>query len=246
MEVFKRWEFSVKSAYQLARQEENNGNSFQGSWIWKLDILPKIIHFLWLSFHSSIPVHGVRASRGINCNKLCPLCKRSEESILHLLRDCNLTREFWRKLEPPPALISTFNDNFEAWLKVNSTSRVLHKSTVHWGILFLFAIWFLWKNRNKVVFENSIPNPNLHKACIHQAREYFYCVSKTIQATKKVAIQVGGINQLMGGLNLTLMGHLVEILLRQGAVASSKNCHGHWIKGYSRSIGYTISIIAEW
>lgn len=51
--------FTVKSAYQLARQEEIPGNVFQGSWIWKLDILPKITHFLWLSFHDSIPVHGV-------------------------------------------------------------------------------------------------------------------------------------------------------------------------------------------
>ena len=76
------------------------------------------------------------------------------------------------------------------WLKVNSTSTILHKSTVHWGTLFLFAIWSLWKNRNKVVFENYIPNPNLHKVCIHQGREYFYCVSKTFQAARKVAIQV--------------------------------------------------------
>ena len=104
-------EFSVKLAYQVARQEENNGISFQGSWIWKLDILPKIIHFLWLSFHCSIPMHGVLASRGINCNKRYPLCKCSKETIPHLLRDCNLTHDFWRKLEPPPALISTFNDS---------------------------------------------------------------------------------------------------------------------------------------
>ena len=67
-------EFFAKLAYQVARQEETPGNSFQASWIWKLDILPKIIHFLWLGFHDSILVHGVLASRGINCDKLYPLC----------------------------------------------------------------------------------------------------------------------------------------------------------------------------
>nr|POF27508.1 putative ribonuclease h protein [Quercus suber] len=163
-------DFSVKSAYQVVRQEENNGKSFQGSWIWKLDTLPKIVHFLWLSCHGSIPVHGVLAARGINCDKCYPLCKCSEETIPHLLRDCNLTSDFWRKLEPPPALINTFNDNFqvrwnkppEGWFKLNTDGA-------------------------------SCGNPG----------------------------KAGG-----GGI--------------------IKNSHGHWIKGYSGSIGYTTSVIAKW
>lgn len=145
-------EFIVKSAYQLARQEGILGNAFQGSWIWKVDILPKITHFLWLNFHGSIPMHGVLAAQGINCDKLYSLCKCSEESISHLLRDCVIVRDFWKKLEPPPSLISTFFDSLEDWLKVNSTSRIVHKASVQWGTLFLFALWCLWKNENKVVF----------------------------------------------------------------------------------------------
>lgn len=135
----KNGEFTVKSAYQLARQEGLPRNAFQGSWIWKLDILPKITHFLWLSSHGSIPVHGVLVARGINCDKLCPLCKCSEESISYLLRDSVIARDFWKKLEPPPSLISTFFDSLKAWVKVNSTSRIVHKASVQWGTLFLFA-----------------------------------------------------------------------------------------------------------
>ena len=59
LKASKDGEFTFKSTYQLARQKEIPGNVFQSSWIWKLDILPKITHFLWLSFHGSIPVHGV-------------------------------------------------------------------------------------------------------------------------------------------------------------------------------------------
>lgn len=29
-----------------------------------------------------------------------------------------------------------------------------------------------------MVFENSVSNPYLHLACIHLAREYFFCVGK--------------------------------------------------------------------
>nr|POE86012.1 putative ribonuclease h protein [Quercus suber] len=182
----KNGEFSVKSAYQVARQEENNGKSFQGSWIWKLDILPKIVHFLWLSYHGSIPVQGVLAARGINCDKCCPLCKCSEETIPYLLRDYNLAHDFWRKLEPPPALINTFNDNFEVWLKVNSTSTVLHKSMVWW---------------------NKPPE---------------------------------------GWFKLNTDGASYGNPGKAGGGGIIRNSHGHWIKGYSRSLGYTTSIIAEW
>ena len=67
----------------LAGQEGNSEIFFQGTWIWKLDILLKITNFLWLCLHGSVPVYDVLASRGINCDKLCPLCKCRDETITH-------------------------------------------------------------------------------------------------------------------------------------------------------------------
>lgn len=69
---FKDGEFTAKLAYLLARQEGNSGDSFQGTWIWKLEILPK---------------------------------------ITHLLRDSDLARALWRKLEPALSLLSSFTEN---------------------------------------------------------------------------------------------------------------------------------------
>lgn len=42
-------DFSVKSAYDVAKPPQDQELQFQGQWIWKLDVLPKIVHFLWLS-----------------------------------------------------------------------------------------------------------------------------------------------------------------------------------------------------
>lgn len=108
---FKDGEFTAKLAYLLARQEGNSGDSFQGTWIWKLEILPKTTHFLWLCFHCNAPVHDVLALRGINCDKLYPLCRCSDEIITHLLRDSDLARALWRKLEPALSLLSSFTEN---------------------------------------------------------------------------------------------------------------------------------------
>lgn len=191
-------------------------------------------------------MHGVLVARGINCDKLCPLCKCSEESISHLLRDSVIARDFWKKLEPPPSLISTFSDSLKAWVKVNSTSRIVHKASVQWGTLFLFALWCLWKNRNKVVFENTTPNPNLHKICIHQAREYYFYVSKTSLPTLKVAIQVRWNKLAAGWFKLNPDGASFGNPGKAGGGGIIRNSHGHWVKGFSSSIGHTTSIIVEW
>ena len=68
-------EFSTNSAYRLATLDHSQVSPFCGVWIWKVDSLPKIIHFLWLCLHNSVPVRGILASRGINCSSLCPVCK---------------------------------------------------------------------------------------------------------------------------------------------------------------------------
>ena len=47
----------------------------------------------------------------------------------------------------------------------------------------------------------------------------------------KLPSRFGGINQLMGGLNLTLIGHFLEILVRQRVEASSEIAMGSGLKG---------------
>lgn len=159
------------------------GNGY-GNWI------PKIANFLWLCMHNSIPVRDVLATRGINCNRVYLVCKRQDHTIVHLLRDCRVAREFWRRLEVPPSHVSSFTENLDNWLKTNYLSTVGHKCAIPWSSLFLFAVWSLCKNRNMVVFENTIPSPILDKTSIGQAKEYFYYVSKVKQPASKVAILV--------------------------------------------------------
>lgn len=51
-------EFSTNFAYRLVNPEQPSVNSFQGSWIWKIDMLPKIVHFMWLCHHNSISIRS--------------------------------------------------------------------------------------------------------------------------------------------------------------------------------------------
>ena len=94
--------------------------------------------------------------------------------------------------------VSSFNENLENWLKKNGLSTTRHNTSIPWCTLFLIAVWCLWTNINKVVFENTILNPRLDKIYIGQAREYFFCVSKICQVSSKIVIPVRWTKPLVG------------------------------------------------
>ena len=241
----KNGEFSTKSAYRIANQSENNVVQFSGQWIWKLDIVPKIINFLWLCLHGSIPVKEVLAGRGINCDALCPLCREQNESILHLLRDCVFARNLWHKLEVPPTHVLSFTDGLEAWLKANCLSEVRHKGGIPWCTLFLYTVWSLWRNRNSVVFENSVPNSTLEKICLSQAKEFHFCVSKVNQAAPRIWIPIKWSKPPHGWCKLNTDGASFGNPGKAGGGGLIRDSEGRWLKGFSRAIGHTTSVVAE-
>ena len=57
--------FDMKSAYFLATDQMET-NSFSGSWIWKLQTLPRIQMFIWRCMQNSIGVKEFLAKKGIS------------------------------------------------------------------------------------------------------------------------------------------------------------------------------------
>ena len=86
----------------------------------------------------------------------------------HLLRECIYVRDFWYKVNIPSMVVPSFQatNDVNDWLQVNCLSKAMHQSSVPWRYVFPFAIWELWKHRNKFSFENTPLNINLHKPCI--------------------------------------------------------------------------------
>ena len=79
---------------------------------------------------------------------------------------------------PPDAVQSFQALDVISWLWENCCSNAMHQSLVPWRFVFPFAIWELWKHRNKVSFKNIPLNPMLCKLCINLAMEYYFCVGK--------------------------------------------------------------------
>ena len=89
--------FDMKSAYFLATDQMET-NSFSGSWIWKLQTLPRIQMLIWRCMQNSIGVKEFLAKKGISLDISCPLCLEQPESISHALRDCRLVKPMWQQL----------------------------------------------------------------------------------------------------------------------------------------------------
>lgn len=39
----------------------------------------------------------------------------------------------------------------------------------------MFAVWLVWKSRNRATFEGKNPDPNLLKEIIQRATKFFFC-----------------------------------------------------------------------
>ena len=96
------------------------------------------------------------------------------------------------------------------------------------------------------MFENGIPSPKLDKFCLGQAREFHFCVSKINQVSSKTSIPVRWNKPSIGWHKLNTDGASIGNPGKAGGGGVIRYCHGVWVKGYSRSIGYTTSVFVEW
>lgn len=118
----KHGEFNLNNAYRTAA-ELGPPQSFQGNWIWWLNILPRIQFFLWKCYHNSVEVRECLRSRGMDINPSCPLCHCEQESISHSLRGCHQVKLVWAHLgivEDDPFF---FSQNLLPWLAYNYTKH---------------------------------------------------------------------------------------------------------------------------
>ena len=96
-----------------------------------------------------------------------------------------------------------------------------------------------------MVFDNIIPSLILDRVCTSQDKEYFYCVSKVKKLASKVAISVSCTKPSSGWNKLNTDGASLGNLGKSGGGGLIRNSQGNWIKGFSRSIGFTTSVMAE-
>ncbi|KAL0313470.1 UNVERIFIED_CONTAM: hypothetical protein Sradi_5746300 [Sesamum radiatum] len=150
----KQGKFSVSSAYSLACQIVTEATPFgnQRSWsfIWKLDLAPKIKLFLWKAYFRALPTLANLNKRGLRLEGGCVLCDADEEDTMHILVECPFARLVWAVSGVERRLIETNTKNVEAWMRGIrwNTDRGKFEGVAK-------ICWSLRYNRNKQVFEGK-------------------------------------------------------------------------------------------
>ncbi|KAK9990934.1 hypothetical protein SO802_025919 [Lithocarpus litseifolius] len=87
-----------------------------------------------------------------------------------MLRDCSESKEIWKHLGIPMENSSFFSSDLHTWLTNNAAkNQVILHNHPPWKIVFMHAVWLLWKQRNKFIFQSSNSNPNLATHIVSQA-----------------------------------------------------------------------------
>ena len=239
-------EFNLASAYKIASNQVDFVPAFNGCWIWKLKILPKIRSFTWMCLHKSIATREFLAKRGILINPSCPLCHQSSESILHLLRDCPAISAVWHNLNPLGLASTFFSQDLHTWLETNCrTGNKVSSFSVPWYILFSFGIWSIWNHRNKVVFQNCAPSSSLHQEVIQRAMDFFFCAQGSSLYRPKLIKMIRWERPYRGWYKLNTDGSAARNPRVAGGGGVLRDDAGVQVKGFARQIGCTTSFLAE-
>lgn len=158
-------EYTVRSGNWLASQsvlkEELQEANMQPSLnclkdaAWYAITSPKIKMFLWRTLSNIIPVASNLKTRGMKVDQVCQHCGLHDETPNHILFTCDVARQVWALSNFPSPLNGFHADsifvNFHYLFQMSKNIRIPKeiRSCYPW------ILWFLWKNRNKLLFEGT-------------------------------------------------------------------------------------------
>lgn len=153
-------EFSSKSAYERLFV---GGIEFEPhKRLWRSWAPLKAKLFLWLAYWNRCWTADRLQRRGLPHPAACPLCDQHDETIDHLLIRCVFTREIWHHvfqwigtttLEPQGDEASFHN----WWRRTNCRAESQARKGVN--SMIILTAWYVWKYRNRVVFDGVSPRP---------------------------------------------------------------------------------------
>lgn len=160
---------STSAAYKAISEQDDNGQDWQ--WIWKIQAPQRLKSFLWLVMHGRLLTNQMRLIRNLSDSDICPRCMAAREDMDHLLRGCSKAKTIWIMLKGINWWHCSNNKTLADWIKTNMKSKD-QLATIKWLLIFLTALWTIWKERNKTVFDNLSSPPHITTGSIFkQAQE---------------------------------------------------------------------------
>nr|XP_027083655.1 uncharacterized protein LOC113705952 [Coffea arabica] len=154
-----------KKELESIRRRDGVGTSYEGSikrvWkaVWKQKVCQKMKIFIWKCLHGGLPVRGEIHRRTRQGNPKCAACGEEEETIEHLLLQCNKVKEVW-KLSPVQwdGIQHTSNCFIKWWTAIMEAQE--ERGGEDQVNLTINILWQIWKARNERKFEYKEKEPH--------------------------------------------------------------------------------------
>jgi ribonuclease HI len=211
----------------------------------KLGLVLELCFFFWQCYHLSVPVREILASCGINIPTSCPKCLASNESLIHMLRDCPDSIVFWNSFRFPSSGNHFYSASLFDWIHSNCIATSTHDLNIPWQTLFSFGIWSLWLRRNQFVFkpDSHFLDPVVN--AISYASEFFYLIGSYSKVKNMISTPIKWVVPPLGWFKLNTDGSSLGNPGLAGGGGVIRNHVGDWVGGFSRAFGITTSVQAE-
>ncbi|MBA0824956.1 hypothetical protein Goarm_021588, partial [Gossypium armourianum] len=100
-----------------------------------------------------------RVRRGIGDGELCTTCGNAPENVIHVIRDCSVTKEVWYRLIPTAKRGNFFFESLQEWLESNLGNQYkiflkdvdwideMIRSSYSWALQYIFSQKSLRSNK---------------------------------------------------------------------------------------------------
>ena len=168
----------------------------------------------------------------------CQCCLLAPETHLHLFRICFHATILWKRIFQNCHLTKAvdvhrfFNNDWDGWITLNLDQ------SLDWLMLFAIALWHIWKNRNRVVFEGAMAVSS------SQYNHFFLDYTHNINAFQKPDRMAPNPQQAIvwkphvhGYLKLNIDGSWKANDKASGGGGVIRRTDGSWFMGFSIKFG---------
>lgn len=147
--------FTIRSALKLIKGNIENSPQDEEKWkiAWGIKVPQRVKMFIWLTLLGKNLTNANRRARHLTDDPRCTIYGTDEETMEHILRNCNLALKFWNELglkQDPKFMLTPFNQ----WIIEKLDPRSPDKNE-KWLTAFAMAIWWLWRWRCCKIFDKS-------------------------------------------------------------------------------------------
>lgn len=149
----------------------------------------------------------------------------------------HLLRVVWDDMNIPTTHHDFYHLDWKNQISVNISHHGVSWKSFNWHESFIFICWFIWKWRNKGIFDPLFKSPtHPFQIILQYTNEWFTIIAKPANCEGQQATLFHWIKPLTGYFKLNVNGARSALGI-SGAGSVLSNWSGDWIQGFSHHIG---------